>query len=122
ANADIQRVGMANLKANLAAYPSITLKEAETTFILDKDVVIANGRVDVKTLVANIFMPPYGKFFDDYMPVGAHSEVDRSSRNIEVALALDITGSMAGQKLTDLIKAAKDLVDIVVQPVQTPYY
>ena len=86
------------------------------------DVVIASSRVDVKTLVANIFLPPYGKFMDDYLPVGAHSEVDRSSRNIEVALVLDTTGSMAGQKIIDLRAAAKDLVDIVVQDIQTPWY
>lgn len=122
ANTDLQRIGMASLKANLAGYPGITLREGDTSFVLDKNVVIAKGRVDVKTLVANIIMPPYGKLLDDTMPVGATSEVDRSSRNLEVALALDITGSMQGQKLLDLKEAAKDLVDLVVQPVQTPYY
>ncbi len=59
---------------------------------------------------------------EDYLPVGAHSEVNRSSRNIEVSLALDMSGSMSGQKLLDLKSAAKDLVDLIVQPVQTPYY
>ncbi|KQY80551.1 ubiquitin-activating E1 FCCH domain-containing protein [Brevundimonas sp. Root1423] len=123
ANADLQRVGLASLRANLKAYPSVTLREADTSFVLNSDdVVIARSKVNVKTLVANIFLPPYGKFMDDTLPVGAHSEVDRASRNIEVALALDITGSMAGQKLLDLKKAAKELVDLVVQPVQTPYY
>ncbi|WP_374516825.1 ubiquitin-activating E1 FCCH domain-containing protein [Brevundimonas sp.] len=121
-NVDIQRVGMAALKANLKAYPNITLREADTAFVLQDEVVIATSKVDVKTLVANIFLPPYGKFMDDYLPVGAHSEVDRSSRNIEVALVLDITGSMGGTKLSDLKAAAKELVDLVVQPVQTPYY
>lgn len=123
ANADLQRVGLASLRANLKAYPNITLREADTSFMLNSDdVVIARSKVDVKTLVANIFLPPYGKFMDDYLPVGAHAEVDRSSRNIEVSLALDITGSMQGQKLLDLKQAAKDLVDLIVQPVQTPYY
>jgi Flp pilus assembly protein TadG len=122
-NADLQRVGLASLRANLKAYPNITLNEGATSFVLNRDdVVIATSKVDVKTLVANIFLPPYGKFMDDTLPVGAHSEVDRSSRNIEVSLALDITGSMQGQKLLDLKKAAKDLVDLIVQPVQTPYY
>src|SRR5690606_17101738 len=64
----------------------------------------------------------YGQMMDDYMPVGGHSEVDRSSRNIEVALVLDVTGSMAGQRIIDLKKAARELVDIIVQPIQTPYY
>jgi Flp pilus assembly protein TadG len=120
---DIQRVGMAALRANLKNYPNITLLEADTTFVLNSDdVVVANSKVDVKTLVANLFLPPYGKFMDDYLPVGAHSEVDRSSRNIEVALVLDITGSMSGSRIEDLREAAKDLVDLVVQDVQTPFY
>ncbi|HEX8661527.1 MAG TPA: ubiquitin-activating E1 FCCH domain-containing protein, partial [Brevundimonas sp.] len=123
ANADLQRVGLASLRANLKAYPNITLREADTSFVLNSDdVVIASSKVDVKTLVANIFLPPYGKFMDDYLPVGAHSEVDRSSKNIEVALVLDITGSMAGQRIIDLKAAAKELVDLIVQPIQTPYY
>lgn len=123
ANADIQRVGLTSLKANLKAYPNITLNEAATTFVLNSnDVVVANSKVAVRTLVANIFLPPYGKFMDDTLPVGAHSEVDRSSKNIEVSLVLDITGSMAGQRIIDLKAAAKDLVDLIVQPVQTPYY
>ena len=120
---DLQRVGLAALKANLQAYPHVTLEEGLTSFTLDdEDVVIADARVQVKTLVANIFLPPYGQMMDDYMPVGSHSEVDRSSRNIEVALVLDVTGSMAGQRIIDLKAAAKELVDIIVQPVQSPYY
>jgi Flp pilus assembly protein TadG len=34
--------------------------------------------------------------------------------NVEISMMLDVTGSMNGQKLTDLKVAAKDLVDIVV--------
>ena len=120
---DLTRVGLSALRANLQAYPDIILREDLTTFTMNTDsVVIANSKVDVKTLVANIILPPYGKFMDDYLPVGAHSEVNRSSKNLEVALVLDITGSMAGQRLTDLKAAARDLVDLVVQPVQTPFY
>ena len=120
---DLQRIGLAALKANLQAYPNVTLEEDQTSFILSgDDVVVADARVQVKTLVANIFLPPYGQLMDDYLPVGSHSEVDRSSRNLEVALVLDVTGSMAGQRINDLKAAAKDLVDIIVQPVQSPYY
>jgi Flp pilus assembly protein TadG len=122
-DADLQRVGLAALKANLQSYPNVTLEEDQTSFTLDgDDVVVADARVRVKTLVANIFLPPYGQLMDDYLPVGGHSEVDRSSRNLEVALVLDVTGSMAGQRIIDLKAAAKDLVDIIVQPVQSPYY
>jgi Flp pilus assembly protein TadG len=50
------------------------------------------------------------------------SEVTRGSLNIEVALALDVTGSMSGQKIIDLRNATADLIDLVVQDVQTPTY
>lgn len=121
--ADLTTVGLAALKANLQAYPDITLREDQTTFVLNSDqVVVASSVVDVKTIVANIFLPPYGKFMDDKLPVGAHSEVNRSSKNLEVALVLDITGSMSGSRITDLKAAANELVDTVVQDLQTPYY
>lgn len=121
--ADIQRVGMDALRANLTNYPNIILREDKTTFVLNEDqVVVAKGSVDVKALVANIFLPPYGQFMDDYLPVGAYSEVNRSSKNLEVALVLDITGSMSGSRITSLKDAANDLVDMVVQDLQTPYY
>lgn len=119
AAADIQRVGMDALKANLAAYPAMSLIESETTFLLvDDEVVVADAKVNVQTLVANIFLPPYGKFMDDEMPVGVHSEVNRSTKDIEVSLVLDITGSMAGNRLRDLKSAANTLVDLVVQDQQ----
>ena len=121
-DADLKRIGLAALEANLQNYPDIQLLADQTTFTLVGDVVVADAKVEVQTLVANIVLPPYGKLLDDTLPVKGHSEVDRSSRNIEVALALDITGSMAGEKLSDLKIAAKQLVDLVVQPVQTPYY
>ena len=121
--ADIQRVGMAALRANLSNYPNVILKEGQTTFVLNEDqVVVADAMVDVKTMVANIFLPPYGQFMDDYLPVAAHSEVNRSSKNLEVSLVLDITGSMAGTRIANLKTAAKDLVTMVVQDLQTPYY
>jgi Flp pilus assembly protein TadG len=50
------------------------------------------------------------------------NEVTRSANNIEVALVLDVTNSMKGQRLTDLKVAANDMVDMIVQDVQTPYY
>jgi len=120
-DADLTTIGTKALKANLQNYPDINL--ANATFTLSADqIVIANATVNVKTLVANIVLPPYGKLLDDTLPVGAHSEVNRSSKNIEVGLVLDITGSMAGQRIADLKTAAAQLVDIVVQAQQTPYY
>lgn len=119
----VTAIALPVLRANLQAYPDITLKENLTTFHLTSaGVVEASSKVDVKTLVANIFLPPYGKFMDDKLQVGATSEVKRSSRNVEVSLVLDITGSMTNGKIDELKEAAEELVDIVVQTNQSPFY
>jgi Flp pilus assembly protein TadG len=123
ADSDLQRVGLAALKANLKAFPEVILSEDDTSFVMnDDDVVIATSKVSVKAIVAHIVLPPYGRFMDEYLLVRADSEVNRASRNIEVAMVLDLSGSMGGQRLLDLKNAAKDLVDLIVQPVQTPFY
>ena len=120
-DAALTTIGTEALRANLLNYPDIELAGATFTLSANKT-VISNATVNVKTLVANIILPPYGKLLDDTLPVGAHSEVNRSSKNIEVGLVLDITGSMAGQRIVDLKSAAVQLVDIVVQAQQSPYY
>ncbi|MDR3526373.1 MAG: ubiquitin-activating E1 FCCH domain-containing protein [Rhizomicrobium sp.] len=56
------------------------------------------------------------------LPVSSSVVITRNSKNIEVALALDTTGSMAGTKIADLKTAADQLIDIVVQDVQSPTY
>lgn len=120
---DLTRVGDVALRANLQSHPGMADDLIDVSFTLNANqVVIADAKVNLKTLVANVFLPPYGKLMDDRLPVGAHSEVNRSSKNIEVALVLDVTGSMRGTRLTNLKAAAKELVEIVVQPLQTPYY
>lgn len=50
------------------------------------------------------------------------SEAERSGVNLEVALVLDVTGSMSGQRIIDLRAAAQDLVNTIVRDEQTPYY
>lgn len=56
------------------------------------------------------------------MNVASATEVTIESRNLEVSLVLDITGSMAGQRIIDLRDAADELIDIVVHDIQDPYY
>lgn len=113
---DLTEVGLNVLKANMQGFPGVTIDDSAIRFKLENgEIVVANATVDVKTLVANIVLPPYGKILDDTLPVGAHSEVNRSTKDVEVALVLDITGSMSGSRIRDLKTAANDLVDIVVQ-------
>ena len=119
---ELTEVGLASLRANLASFPQVALREDLVTFTLNEDsVVIGDATVDVQALVANIILPPYGQILDDTLPVASHSEVNRSSKNIEVSLVLDVTGSMEGSRLASLKTASADLVEFVVQDVQTPY-
>jgi len=56
------------------------------------------------------------------MDVAANTEVKLSARTLEVSVVLDVTGSMSGSKIADLKTAATDLVNIVVQDMQSPFY
>jgi len=126
---EINTVGMAALKANMPGY-FVDGSGDTATFVLRNKVVLADARVNVKVLVANIVLPPYGRLLDDYLPVSTESQVDRSSRNVEVALVVDITGSMDNctrncppqSKLEALKAAARQLVTIVVQTDQSSFY
>lgn len=117
----IQNVGMSSLRANMPTYFVSNPGDTATFTLGAKHQVNATATIQVKTIVANIFLPPYGKLFDDYIPMTATSEVLRASRHVEVALALDVTGSMSTPKdyMPDLRTAADELVKIVVQGDQT---
>ncbi|TFW11742.1 pilus assembly protein [Brevundimonas intermedia] len=118
---ELKGVALIALEANLRNSAAEYVDSDLSIVLTDEQVVVADLRVQVKTLVANVILPPYGKILDDTLPVSVHSEVNRSSKNVEVALVLDITGSMKGAPLTSLKAAAKKLVSIVVQDAQEPY-
>ena len=59
-NINIQEVGYAALRANLPSRDDVTLDAAKTTFSLNAatGTVAGDASVNVKTLVANIVLPP----------------------------------------------------------------
>lgn len=63
--------------------------------------------------VPTAFMKLFGY---DVVEISVESAVSLEIQDVEVALVLDTTGSMAGSKLAALQTAAKDLVDIVYSP------
>ena len=77
--------------------------------------IVATATATVKPIIANLWT-------NADFTVTATSDVVRSSKNLEVAVVLDITGSMSGSRITDLKTGASDLVDIVVKDVQAPFY
>lgn len=113
-NIKIQEVGYAALRANVPAWDDVTLDAAKTTFTLNAatGTIVGDASVKLKTLVANIVLPPYGQFFGDQVPVNAHSQVQRATGGlIEVALVIDNTLSMNGAKIANTKAAAIDLID-----------
>ncbi len=109
--AKIKTMGYGVLMANLK------LMSGQTVAAYDFQLV--DGRKVVSS--ASITPPGFSPAIWDQQNLKATSEVTRNSVNLEVAIILDTTGSMSGQ-MSNLKQAAKDLVDIVVNDVQTPYY
>lgn len=56
------------------------------------------------------------------MDVPLTAQAAQGGYNLEIAVALDTTGSMDGSRMTDLKSAATDLIDLVVADVQSPVY
>ncbi len=95
--------------------PNSSGRISNVTFTLTGTKVTASAVATVTPLLAGVYLAPT-------ITLHTSTEVTRSSNNIEVAMVLDNTGSMAGQRIQDLKDAASNLVDIVVQDVQTPFY
>jgi Flp pilus assembly protein TadG len=111
-DAELQAVGEKVLAADIASSRA-TL--TSSTFRLEGSKVVATASATMAPVIAHLWL-------DGDMVVGAETEVTRASNNIEVALSLDVTGSMSGTKITDLKAAARELVDLVVQDQQSPFY
>lgn len=79
------------------------------------DTITLRGTVKINTF----FMPIVGQ---PTVTINAESEVRRGGSNVEVALALDITGSMNATRLAGLKSAANVLIAEVVNDVQEPFF
>lgn len=112
-DAALQTVGEEALKAQLTGATDATL--ASSSFKLVGTRVVSSATATVVPVIANLWL-------GTDMTVDANAEVMRSSTNLEMALVLDLTQSMSGTKITDLKKAAQDLIELVISDVQTPYY
>lgn len=90
------------LKAGLADQ----LKSVEVAQNLNERVVTSAGSIDTKPW----FLPMMGI---ERLDVGAISTATQAISNVEIVLVLDVSGSMAGQKLVALKEAAREFVDTV---------
>jgi len=108
-----QTFGAAALAAQLTGVGDATL--SSSSFKVSGTKITGTATAKVTPVIANLWL-------QGDMTIGAEAEVVRASTNLEVSIVLDITGSMAGSRLTDLKTAAKDLIDLVVSDTQTPFY
>lgn len=107
----------AAVRAAIDSFMAANYDGVITSTIMDRDGTAVG--IDVVASVPMTFAALLGA---SHRPVSASARAERGGVNVEVALVLDVTGSMAGSRIVDLKDAANDLIDIVVQDVQQPYY
>ena len=110
----------ADLNAVAKKYVDMNFRtEHDKPIELTLDVVEKRATLKGSVEINTYFMPLVGQ---PTVTVSAESEVRVGGNNVEVAMALDVTGSMAGTRIVGLQDAAKILIDEVVGTVQTPYF
>ena len=89
--------------------------------------VTTQGTVMIGSSTGSLVRTPFlGLFGISHLEVNATSKAilaanSNSGSDVEIAMMLDTTGSMSGNKMDDLQEAAKDLIEIVVWPDQSVY-
>ena len=114
-NSEIKTALENSLKANLDGESYLEEALTNLTYTVDSN----NGTIDVDTnvVVDTFFIDMRGYGHDNIGPktitVGTASTVAYSQFDVELALVVDVTGSMSGDMVT-LRKAATDLVNILI--------
>ena len=113
-------------KSNLTTEEASALADAfirahypETVKSFNVDNTALQVNVTVTAEVSTVFLQLLNT---QSVQISVHARATRPQGKVEVAMVIDQTGSMAGQKLTDLKVAANDLIDIVVWKNQTADY
>lgn len=111
----------AELEARLEDFIAANLPDADlvddATLTLDVDGETVRATASVR--MDTTFMRVLGR---DHLDISVSTEVVREISGLELAMVLDVTGSMAGQKIIDLRTAAQALVDIVFGDETNPEY
>ncbi len=96
-------------------YPEDSVGDIELFEVdVTDDEVIARVRAHYRTN----FMRVIGR---DQIAIECQTAVRRIIQGLEVSMILDITGSMAGQRIVELRQSAKALVDIVISETHMPH-
>jgi len=101
----LQAIGSQALAANMTGSKATI---TSSSFRAEGNKVIATAQGKVIPVIANLWL-------QGDMVIGAKSEITRSVNKIELALVLDSTGSMKGDKLASLKTAGKNLIDTLAK-------
>ncbi|HEY8571546.1 TadE/TadG family type IV pilus assembly protein [Phenylobacterium sp.] len=117
----LQEFGAAAFAANI--------RDTRLTIVSGPTFTLTNERVVVADASARVGDTILAKFaLGSDFTVNAHAEVNSSGANVEVSMVLDLTDSMDAavpgctSKIACLKTAATNLIDLVVQDNQTPFY
>ncbi|WP_414461683.1 vWA domain-containing protein [Hyphomicrobium sp. DY-1] len=115
--ATLNRIHLLSDSIHFDAVDSGTAMEADGNAVISTPFMhLAFGLAGTQSSTLPLLRADGSDYSKAVLAVGGNGE-----QSLEVSLMLDITGSMAGQKLTDLKSAASDLINIVVWQDQSKY-
>lgn len=102
----------AEIEARVKEFFNINYPPEKFGFTFEPEVTVVGDQVKVKGTAYHdtTFLKVVGI---DQIDVEAYTTVNREVRGIEVALVLDVTGSMQGQKIKDLEEATKTFLTTI---------
>ena len=106
---DVNAQVNAYFEANVAGsnLNNISIGNVETALNTNDGTISGSVDADVQTAFSGIVQT-------DNINVGTDAEATYNLLNIELALVLDVTGSMRGSRLRNMKTAAKDLIDLII--------
>ncbi|MCW2309606.1 pilus assembly protein [Rhodobium gokarnense] len=105
--AELKRVANESLHAN---FTDGTADDIEIVVTFDPDTGAVKVVANTKTNTAFMKLAHF-----DTLDIQVEAEAVAAGANAEVAMVLDVTGSMGGSKISNLKTAAKDLVDTLLE-------
>lgn len=111
----------AEIKENAMKFFEANFPDAKLGVPYDVEAEVNDGYVTFSATarVNTTFMAALGY---DYIDVREESEVLREFAGVEVALVLDVTGSMAGNNITALKTASTNFLNIMFDRIEDPAY
>ncbi len=121
---EINKSGMSQNDILIKAYDIVKERIGDSRVSLNVDQITIDLETGRLFLGGSFSMPTTFVSLVGVEELGAtfSSEAARGSLDLEVSIALDITGSMGGQAIVDLRNSVADLVDAIVKDEQTPRY